>query len=189
MNKLLLIVALIILSHSPLSALEAFEFSAPQGVITQSRVFLLAEIGKRELTGNNDGVHVKEYLASVGINFRAPYCMAFQYWAFHKAGYVPFIRSGSTGMVWNYAKRTGRRVRALPHQHSLIIWHGGRSGHVGRIDSVGFNGWFKSIEGNTSNGLRGSQNEGNGNYIRFRNYKQKLGRMKTNGFINFRGEK
>ena len=144
------------------------------------------EIGKHELTGNNDGKHVKEYLASVGINFRAPYCMAFQHWAFMKAGFVPFLKSGSTGAVWQSAKRNGTRVKPIPDKHSLIFWHRGNAGHVGRIDSVGFNGWVKTIEGNTSNGLKGSQAEGNGNYIRMRNYKQRLGKINCVGFINFK---
>lgn len=46
-----------------------------------------AELGVREITGQNDGKRVEAYLAAVGFKKGAPYCAAFVSWVYLKAGY------------------------------------------------------------------------------------------------------
>ena len=52
-----------------------------------------SQIGVRELTGNNDGVEVEMYLASVGLKKGQPYCAAGVSWSFMRAG-IKAVKSG-----------------------------------------------------------------------------------------------
>ena len=45
-----------------------------------------AELGVRELTGNNDGADVEKYLESVGLGKGYAWCAAFVHWCLEQAG-------------------------------------------------------------------------------------------------------
>ena len=68
----------------------------------------VTQIGKTENPlGSNWGVPVKDYLASVGINFPASWCMAFVYWCFEQVANKqnPLIKTGGVLNAWNTADK------------------------------------------------------------------------------------
>lgn len=130
----------------------------------------LAEVGVVE-RGFNAGARVEAYQRSAGLTKGQPYCAAFVYWCgltalgpanpYPRSGWSPdFVRKptwtassggevspGDAGGLFSAAK--GRIY------HTFIIRE--RRGI-----------WFYTIEGNTSSGASGSQNEGEGVYARMR---------------------
>ncbi len=131
-------------------------------------------IGITEATGKNDGPEVEMFLQSVGLKKGAPWCAAFVSYCLTTANVKePKIRSGlarafkkSKGLInSNDVLRGTKKVEA----GSIVGWEKGNTvfGHIGFVKS-----WNKqhgiTIEGNTSSGVKGSQNDGNGVYIRAR---------------------
>lgn len=136
-------------------------------------------------TSENWSPYIKMYLASVGIEFAAPWCMAFVYFRmlnaatdlgeeledFPKTGYVPTLL--------NWAKKHDRFVSAetvksgkyKPKKGDLVLFYFkelGRHAHVGFVSDFGsVNEVFTCIEGNTSDGT-GVNRDGDGVYIRKR---------------------
>lgn len=139
-----------------------------QPVIRKSRASLISyaekEIGVREQTGNNDGPRISQYLHTVGLSHREPYCAAFVCWVYAQAGFNQ-PRSG-----WSPDLFPGSRLArsALPGDVLGIYFKAyGRIAHVGLI--VRQEGDFIiSIEGNTN--LAGSR-EGEGVYLKKRHIK------------------
>lgn len=120
------------------------------------------EIGKMEIPqGSNWGVHVQKYLKSVGINFAAPWCMAFVYWCFDEASRKlgktnPMVKTGGCLRQWNETKAKKITATSARNNPSLIIPgsvfiidHGSGLGHTGIVVSLK-NGYLKTIEGNTN---------------------------------------
>lgn len=169
-----------------------FETECRQELIDQSRKVLYEQVGVREY-GNNRGKHIKKYLNSVGLGEGYPYCAAGQYYCYKEAaerlniGYneIPYFRSGSCNAIWNGTNKT--RTSFAPFVDDLIFWRSGRSGHVERIIEVGEAGWIVTIGFNTSSGSYGSQDDGQGVYIRKRSIYTFLGRMKVRGLLGVKG--
>jgi hypothetical protein len=172
------------------SSQTRYEVQTDCEMIDRSFINLLKQVGKTEKTGKNDGKHVEEYLASVGIDDPAPYCMAGQYWCFWKvdANRVPLRRSGLAIHSHSHAKKHGVKTAYKPQVHDLIVWKrfGSWQGHVERIIEVGEAGWVKTVGFNTSNGKAGSQREGNGVFIRKRNIMYKIGSLNILGLVGFK---
>ena len=61
--------------------------------VTSLREVYLSQLGVTELTGNNDGPQIKEYLEFVGLHEGQYWCAAYVSWCFYKAG-IKAIRSG-----------------------------------------------------------------------------------------------
>lgn len=156
-----------------------------------------SQVGVRERTGRNDGPEVEAYLRSVGLTRGNPYCQAAQYWAFSIAARqlmlpltaIPILRTGSTQRAFDHAVRNGVRTALRPQRGDLITWrsHKGYSGHVERVIEVRTGGWVKTIGFNTSAGKRGSQRDGGGVHIRYRNWITPDMRMLVRGFIGRKG--
>lgn len=136
----------------------------------------LSYVGVRE-QGNNGGYWVEKFLKNVGLRRGNPWCAAFVSYQL-KIGKVkyPNIRSGLARRF-----KTNRSVKAknvydgsvtIPAGY-LVIWQYGYGihGHIGIVRSnwVGPSG--KTVEGNTSAGTKGSQNNGDGVYKRSRRIK------------------
>lgn len=102
--------------------------------------------------GSNWGQPVKSYLASVGIDFPASWCMAFIYWSFKRAGeefneVVPLVKTGGVLTAWNQA--TSHRVTA-PEPGDIFIQDNGQGlGHTGIVEKVE-DDIIHTIEGNTN---------------------------------------
>jgi len=114
----------------------------------------ISQIGKSEKPhGSNWGEPVKTYLASVGINFPASWCMAFIYWCFSEASKNlkvsnTAVKTGGVLAAWN---------KALPAQKSknpgigsvFIMDHGKGLGHTGIVEKFDEK-FIYTIEGNTN---------------------------------------
>lgn len=145
------------------------------------------EIGTRE-KGNNDGVRVRQYLRSVGLNAGNPYCQAGMYWAFLEYNrlaktkhVIPLLRSGSTVAVYNHAKRSYGSSKSGCFVGDLIYWKFSNKpfGHVERILSIGRAGWVVTVGFNTGSNAR----DGSGVERKKRNLTYPLQKMMFRGLI------
>jgi hypothetical protein len=110
------------------------------------------QIGKCENpVGSNWGKPVKDYLASVCINFPASWCMAFVYWCFDQAkkeGQNPLIKTGGVLFAWNKADKK-HRITECQAGDIFIMDFGKGLGHTGIVERVDEN-FIYTIEGNTN---------------------------------------
>lgn len=134
-----------------------------------------AKAGVREVGGNNRGPKVRAYLASCGLGEGWPWCAAFVTFCLHQAGYRDF---GSAGVsAWDsYAAQHGL-LKTRPFRGDLVGFDldgdGQVDDHIGfvrRVLSIRIAGcWLLStVEGNTSSGVAGSQEDGDGVFCRVR---------------------
>jgi hypothetical protein len=114
----------------------------------------ITQIGQDEKPhGSNWGEPVKSYLASVGLNFAASWCMAFLYWCFTKAATSlkvvnTAVKSGGVLHVWNTAPKEYRATK--PSIGSIFIMSFGNGlGHTGIVEKFDAN-FIYTIEGNTN---------------------------------------
>lgn len=117
----------------------------------------ISQVGKEENPrGSNWGKAsdpVPEYLASVGINFPASWCMAFMYWCYGKAadnlGLInPMFKTG--GVLTGWGSRPRSQVK-LPKPGDVFIMDLGHGlGHTGIIEKIDEDGTLHTIEGNTN---------------------------------------
>lgn len=112
------------------------------------------QLGKDEKPhGSNWGEPVKTYLASVGINFPASWCMAFIYWCFDQAAKDlsiknNAIRTGGVMFAWNKASAAIKSFE--PKIGSVFIMEfGGGLGHTGIVENYD-DTFIYTIEGNTN---------------------------------------
>jgi len=116
-----------------------------------------SEIGTEEV-GNNwgsptDPSDVDDFLRSVGINFPAPWCMAFVYWCFKEACSQigienPLAKTGGVLDQWNRRKLKYGQVHPMPGD-VFIMDFGKGLGHAGFVEKVeGI--WIYTIEGNSN---------------------------------------
>lgn len=124
----------------------------------------ISQIGKEENPrGSNwgkTGDPVPMYLASVGINFPASWCMAFVYWCFitgratvvvKQAGYAFPIATGGVLDQWSHAFLHTQIDVASPQIGDIFIMDLGHGlGHTGIIESISADGTLHTIEGNTN---------------------------------------
>ncbi len=111
----------------------------------------ISQLGQHENPlGSNWGSPVKEYLASVGINFPASWCMAFVYWCFEQTGQAnPLIKTGGVLNAWNTADKK-HRVVGDPQPGDIFIMNFGKGlGHTGIVEKVDAN-FIYTIDGNTN---------------------------------------
>lgn len=133
----------------------------------------LSEQGvKEQPPHSNWGPRVKQYLASVGLDFPAPWCMAFVHWCYAQNG----KRLGGYGLVQafdNWAQLNGYIV-VRPRRGDILCydWEPNNwDDHVGIVVRVlalrwrggKFKGWVRTIEGNTS-----PDNDSNGGEVMIR---------------------
>jgi hypothetical protein len=116
--------------------------------------------------GSNSGPKVKEYLASVDIDFPVAWCAAFLYWCFDQVAKTkgkpnPLVKTGGVLKHWNsssakkiLAKDAKDNPALVKPGHIFILDFGGGAGHTGIVESVN-GGFIEVIEGNTNvNGSR-----------------------------------
>ncbi|MCD0489791.1 peptidoglycan-binding protein [Pedobacter sp. MC2016-14] len=122
------------------------------------------EIGVRELTGNNDGKRVEEYLRCVGLKKGNPWCAAWISFVFMKAGYT-LPRTGWSPALFRKGKLTREPKRGVVF--GLYFPDKKRIAHCGILERV-HGSHLYTIEGNTD---ASGSNEGDGVYRRLRNLK------------------
>lgn len=164
-------------------------------LINKSKQVLMAQVGVKENSAN-DSPMIRKYLASVGINYPAPYCAAGQYYSFAEAARmlqlqqndIPIAKTALANANFIYALRNGKPTNYTANDNDLIIWRkrNGIFGHIERVIGVGLCGWVRTVGFNTSNG---NARDGDGVYIRKRNIYHPLQRMTIRGLIGFSGAK
>lgn len=142
---------------------------------TRQAVFTLAnqDVGYVE-QGGSDGHsgNITKFGKWYGLDGQ-PWCgMAVSYW-FYMAG-LPLPASTSKGFAYTpsgaqWFKDTNR-WSTTPQVGYVVFfsWDGRRIDHVGLVTAVNSDGSIQTIEGNTSGGTSGSQNNGGGVYRRTR---------------------
>lgn len=117
----------------------------------------ISQLGKEENPrGSNwgkTGDPVPAYLASVGINFPASWCMAFMYWCYEQAaeqlGLInPMSKTGGVLTAWGNRPRSQVKLPAVGDVFIMDLGHG--LGHTGMIESIAPDGTLHTIEGNTN---------------------------------------
>ena len=114
-------------------------------------------VGEREI-GPNDGPFVKEVLASVGLGPGHPWCAAFNFYVFRKAGFESRVPRSAWSPDW---VRGGRRGN--PHKADVFGIYfpaKGRVAHTGLVEVAG-EAFVTTIEGNTN---EAGSREGDGVY-------------------------
>lgn len=123
-----------------------------------------AQIGVRELTGNNDGKSVEVYLKYVGLSKGNPWCAAFVSWTYGQYG-VKKARSGGCVQLMEQGitiYKSGK-VKELPQKaDAFFIWFAekNRVAHTGFVDKWDEE-WITTVEGNTN---QAGSREGDGVY-------------------------
>lgn len=112
------------------------------------------ELGVKELTGNNDGLRIKQYLKYVHINYPAAWCAAFISFVYAEEGYSR-PRSAWSPDLFPVARLTRK---ALPGDVLGIYFpEYKRIAHVGIVEKMDSD-WCISLEGNTN--VAGSRSGG-----------------------------
>jgi hypothetical protein len=179
MGTRLLVVCLLLTLFSSQALSQAFDAKTWQaelektGEITPQITHALTQVGVVEKGGPNAGPEVESYLKVSGLGAGYAWCAAFVAWTLKQAQAVfPKTRS-AVARHWqnkrsidaNHVLRTGMVV---PSGY-IVGWRNGNtpSGHLGLVLRwEGHTGY--TVEGNTSSGVKGSQRDGDGVYIRKR---------------------
>ena len=129
-------------------------------------------VGTKEIV-NNGGYQVEQFLKSVGLQKGFSWCAAFVSYCLDKAKNKFQIRSALarkfiTSKSIPAIKVLQRRV-SIP-KGSLVIWEKGKTinGHIGFVNKDWCGKSGETIEGNTSPSSKGSQENGDGVYIKNR---------------------
>lgn len=109
----------------------------------------LTQLGQQEKPlGSNWGIPVRNYLASVGINFPASWCMAFVYWCFDQNPINPLIKTGGVLNAWNKADKKYRVTDPKPGD-IFIMDFGKGLGHTGIVEKTDAT-FIYTVEGNSN---------------------------------------
>ncbi|MGF7027781.1 MULTISPECIES: CHAP domain-containing protein [Sphingobacterium] len=112
------------------------------------------EIGVREMTGNNDGRRVEEYLAYTGLGKGYAWCAAFASWCYGKAGLAAPRNAWSPALFPLARRYTARQInQGTIRQADLFAIY---SSSLQRINHVGIvckkeGNWIVTVEGNVDN--------------------------------------
>ena len=121
--------------------------------------------GQLGVTESPAGSNRTKYGKWMGLDGQ-PWCMSFVQWCFHQAGTPLPHKTGSCSALlnWYKANRPDCVVKD-PQPRDIIIYN---FGHTGIVESAATT-TITAIEGNTSPGQSGSQDNGGGVYRRQRN--------------------
>ena len=97
-----------------------------------------------------------------------PWCVAFLYWVFHHAGegsaFCAGAKTASCGTLYRWYKEQGLTVPkhdVQPGDIVILNFRGtAETQHCGLVVDVGDGNWIQTVEGNTSPGMEGSQDNG-----------------------------
>lgn len=120
-------------------------------------VILESQLYVRELTGNNDGTEVEEYLLSVGLGKGYPWCAAYTTWGLDQC-LIPNPQSAwspnwakNKDVIWSQSLVKQRKMRIPKSGDTFTLFYNSlnRVGHVGFILEEKED-YFITIEGNTN---------------------------------------
>jgi hypothetical protein len=130
------------------------------GRVTLVSELYTKELGVRELTGNNDGKRVQEYLKSTGLQGNYAWCGAFVNFVLKSANVTPRAKAPAQARSWFNSNVIETDRAAKADLFALYYAHLKRIGHVGFIDDV-TDSSFITVEGNTN---EAGSREGDGVY-------------------------
>ena len=121
-------------------------------------------VGEIGCTESPPGSNRTKYGAWYGLDGE-PWCMMFVQWCFSMAGWpLPYRTASCSGLESWYREHRPGDVHREPEPGDIVIYTFGHTGIVERVDDGG----VTAIEGNTSPGDSGSQDNGGGVYRRHR---------------------
>ena len=134
--------------------------------MTQIERVIATARGELGYTESPAGSNRTKYGEAYGWN-GVPWCVIFLWWVFLRAGlsvlFFGGARTASCGTLRAWYKAQGQTVpvdQVKPGDIVLLNFHGGTEAeHCGLVEAAG-TGWVRTIEGNTSPGLEGSQDNG-----------------------------
>ena len=129
-------------------------------------------VGIRELTGNNDGEVVESILASAGAEKGDPWCAAFNYYVYSRAGYGKLVPRSAWSPDWVKSPTWKQGIGAIPKTSDtfgIYFTSKGRVAHTGIVEEWGKK-YVTTIEGNTN---KAGSREGDGVYRKYR-YKDQI---------------
>lgn len=122
-----------------------------------------SEIGYKEKPNNNT-----KYGEWYGLN-GAAWCVMFVQWCYHTAGFdLPFKTASCSNLLSKYKTYIPEHIVETPEPGDIVIYN---FGHCGIVKKISGNQLI-TIEGNTSPGSLGSQNNGEGVYEKVRRFSQ-----------------
>lgn len=128
-----------------------------------------SQIGVREKTGHNDGVHVEKYLASVGLPKGNAWCAAFLHWCFSQANVKTTITAWAPTAEnkSNLCYSNGVQKKQFQKADVFTLYFPSlkRIGHCGFVSGRFGLSSVETVEGNTN--MAGSR-EGDGVYKKIR---------------------
>lgn len=141
-------------------------------------------VGTKEI-GNNHGFdnpYFEVLLSRLGWTRGASWCAysAMLKWYLYYQGQdkvyakIKHVLHPHCRTMWDRAESSQVvKVGQIPMIGAIVVWAVGTdgSGHCGVVVEVNPDGTFVTVEGNTSDKAKGSQNNGDGEYIRERNMK------------------
>lgn len=111
------------------------------------------ELGTKESPANSNKTKYGKWYGWDG----QPWCMMFVQWVFAQVGKkLPYITASCSALLDWYRKNRPESVVKTPQPGDIVIYY---FGHTGIVEAVG-SGTLTAIEGNTSTGDAGSQNNG-----------------------------
>jgi len=175
---------------------------ARQVVLDEFYKLLLGEVGKVELTGHNDGVHIVGYNEAVlGRNVcpKCAYCtsgpVSLQIKSVKNLGLpkseVPLKITALAITTYNDAKKRGHKVAFIPKFLDHLIWNirGTSSGHFETIVDARNGVIVKTIGFNTSVPIKKFKNQtarnGGGNGYKYRSIFDSIGRLAVYGIVGY----
>lgn len=115
--------------------------------------FARAELGRAESPAGSNRTPYGKWFGLDG----NPWCMMFVMWVFSQAGMpLPYKTASCSGLLNWYRKNRPESVKKAPAPGDIVIYN---FGHTGIVETVG-RGSITAIEGNTSPGAAGSQDNG-----------------------------
>lgn len=137
-----------------------------------------AEIGVKENpSGSNNVKYNTDYYGRAVSGSAYPWCAAFCYWVFKKAGLSHLFYGGNKTAycpsIESYYKSIGRWYTSNPKKGDLVLFDFGGNGvseHIGILEKVNSDGTYSVIEGNTSV----TSNDNGGNVMRRTRYKSQI---------------
>lgn len=124
-----------------------------------------AELGTKESPAGSNRTKYGAFYGADGY----PWCAMFLWWVFEKAGGAPWLKTAYTPTLADWFQGQGR-WRKTPRRGALVFFDfpdsESRIQHVGIVTDPGPP--VKTIEGNTSSGDGGSQDNGGGVFRRVR---------------------
>ncbi len=185
MKILFKIILMLTLSASAF-AFERYTIPCKQYLLEASLDTAMLQAGTLE-SGQNLGA-VEKYTDYMGLPRGSAYCAAGVYYCFARAAQdksdIPIPKTGVATKLFTYAKKHGKRTRAAPQKHDLIIWRlpGSWRGHVERIYKTERSGWVRTIAFNTKKGNK------EGVFRQRRNLYHIFGRLRLLGLVGFSTE-